>query len=150
MTRIPNTKSVVSYAYTIKANGIPVGTLQGFSPTSNRLLDRVRQIMNEEDDIVEIVPGRSDFTISIDRFETYDASMMKALGNRAIETIEKMQTPFEIVEQIVGPLGQTRVISYQRCWIQNISKQVREGTITVSETVTIFPERIFVVNPGSV
>lgn len=148
MTRIPNTKTAVSYAYTIKINGTPVGTLQGFNPTSNRFLDRVREIMNEEDDIVEIVPGRSEFTISIDRFETYDSAMMKALGYPLTTTIDQIQTPFEIVEQLIGPLGQTRTISYQRCWVQSIAKTVREGTVTVSETVTIWPERIVVVQPG--
>lgn len=148
MTRIPDTKSAVSYAYTIKINGTAVGTLQGFTPTSNRLLDRVREIMNEEADIKEIVPGRSEFTITIDRLETYDTAMMKALGYGTILTIDQIQTPFEIVEQLTGPLGQTRVLSYQRCWVQNISKTIREGTITVSETVTIWPERIEIVNPG--
>jgi len=138
----------VSYAYTVKVNGTAVGTLQGFTPTSNRLLDRVREIQNEEIDIVEIVPGRSEFTITIDRLETYDTAMMKALGYGTLLTIDQIQTPFEIVEQLTGPLGQTRVLSYQRCWVQNISKTVREGTITVSETVTIWPERIEIVNPG--
>jgi hypothetical protein len=148
MTRIPDTKSAVSYAYTIKANGTAVGTLQGFTPTENRMLDRVREIQNEENDIFEIVPGRSEFSIAIDRFETYDSAMTKALGYPSFITIDKIQTPFEIVEQLIGPNGQTRVISYQRCWIQNISKTIREGTVTVSETVTIWPERIVVVNPG--
>jgi allophanate hydrolase subunit 1 len=126
----------------VKVNGTAVGTLQGFTPTSNRLLDRVREIMNEEDDIVEIVPGRSEFTITIDRLETYDTPLLKALGQDPTDTIDLLQTPFEIVEQLVGPLGQTRVISYEKCWIQNLSKTIREGTITVSETVTIWPERI--------
>jgi len=148
MTRIPNTNSVVSYAYTVKINGVAVGTLQGFNPTSNRTLERVRQIMNEEDDIFEIVPGRSEFSISIDRLETYDSAMMKVLGYGNLLTIDQIQTPFEIVEQLVGPLGQTRAISYQKCWIQNISKTVREGTTTVSETVSIWPERIVPVNAG--
>ncbi|MFA5398062.1 MAG: hypothetical protein WC346_18765 [Methanogenium sp.] len=148
MTRIPNTQSAVSYAYTIKINGVAVGTLQGFNPTSNRMLERVREIMNEEDDIFEIVPGRSEFSITIDRLETYDTAMMKALGYGTLLTIDQIQTPFEIVEELRGPLGQTRVIAYQKCWIQNISKTVREGTTTVSETVTIWPERIVPVNSG--
>ena len=80
MTRIPNTTTVASYAYTVKANGSVIGTIQGFNPSANRNLERVREILNTAEDIVEIIPGRSEFTITLDRLETYNKGMMDALG----------------------------------------------------------------------
>lgn len=146
MTRIPNTKSVVSYAYTIKVNGIPIGTLQGFNPSENRALERVREIQNELIDTVEIVPGRTDFTITIDRLETYEKDLLRALGLPKTATISQLIDSFDIVEEIQGPTAaQRRVISYNGCWINNKNKTVREGTITVTENATIWVTSINVI-----
>ena len=147
MTRIPNTNTVVSYAYTVRVAGNTVGTLQGFNPTANRQLDRVREIMNEEDDTKEIVPGRSEFSVSIDRLETYDQSMMEALGFDSFTDLSQVTDGFQIVEEIRGPVakgGRRRVIVYEGCWVQNITKTIREGTTTVNETVTIQVTKIIV------
>ena len=146
MTLIPNTNTAVSYAYTIMVGNKKIGTLQGFNPSANRQLDRVREIMNEVDDIVEIVPGRSEFTLTIEKLETYDASMMDALGYASFEDISQITDPIDIVEEIRGPVSKgspKRTIVYQRVWIQNWAKTIREGTITITETVTAWPERIF-------
>ncbi len=145
MTLIPNTNTVVSYAYTIMVGNRKIGTLQGFDPSANRMLDRIREIMNEDDDIVEIAPGRSEFTIAIDRLETYDQAMMDALGYTSFEDISQVTDPIQIVETITGPVSKgspSRTIVYQNCWIQNWSKTIREGTVTVTERVTLWPERI--------
>ena len=139
MTRIPSTKTVVSFAYTIKCNGTAIGTLQGFNPSANTTLERVREIMNEVQDTVEITKGRTDYTISIDRLETYDAGMLKALGLPSTTVLHELTEPIDIVEEITGPLGQRRAISYNKCMIQSINKTIREGTITVSENVVIWP-----------
>jgi hypothetical protein len=148
-TRIPNVKTVVSYSYTIKANGVPIGTLQGFSPSANRTLERVREIMGNDaaQDTFEIVPGRTEFTISIDRFETYDKVMMKALGYTSLEDISVVTDPILIIETVRNKAGQTRTIEYQDCWVQSWAKTIREGTITVTETVTLWPTRIVVAGP---
>ena len=142
-TRIPHTKATVSYGYTISANGVPIGTLQGFNPTQNRPLDRVREIMNEIDDIVEIVPGRTDLTIAIDRLETYDKNFFEALGYATYEDLSQITTPILIMEEIRNPVtGAGRKIQYQDCWFTSWGKTIREGTITVTETVSVFPTRI--------
>ena len=142
-TRIPHTKATVSYGYTISANGVPIGTLQGFNPTQNRPLDRVREIMNEIDDIVEIVPGRTDLTIAIDRLETYDKNFFEAMGYATYEDLSQITTPILIMEEIRNPVtGAGRKIQYQDCWFTSWGKTIREGTITVTETVSVFPTRI--------
>ena len=146
MTRIPNTKSVVSYSYTVKVNGKAIGTLQGFNPSANTNLERVREIMNEVQDTVEITKGRTDYTISIDRLETYDESMLQALGLPKFTTLHELTDTIDIIEEIQGPTSsQRRVISYNKCRIQSINKTIREGTITVSESVTIWPTSVTVI-----
>lgn len=145
MTRIPSTTTVASYAYTVKANGKVIGTVQGFTPSANRNLERVREILNEVNDIVEIVPGRTEFQITLDRLEIYTESMVEALGFGDFEDISTITDPIQIVEELRGPasLGNpSRIIVYERCWIQNWTKTIREGTITVVENVTLWVERI--------
>ncbi len=146
-TIIPNTQSTVSYAYTIKANGVEIGTLQGFNPTANRALERVREILNTLEDTFEIVPGRSEFSISIDRIETYNKNVIASLGfNIFGESIAQIRDPITIVEQLTGPNGESRQIVYDRCWIKSWSKTVTAGEITVKENVTMDVERIFMSN----
>ena len=146
-TQIPNTQSVVSYAYTIKANGAEIGTLQGFNPSANRPVERVREIRNTIEDTFEIVPGRSDFKITIDRIETYNKNVIAALGYDIFgESIAQIRDPITIVEQITGPNGESRQIVYDRCWLTGWSKSVAEGQITVKENCTIEVERIFMSN----
>ncbi len=141
MTRVPKSKSVVSYAYSVYANGIVIGNLQSFNPSQNRMLDRVREIMDEEADIVEIVPGRGEIVLTVDRLELYDKPMMKALGYDA--DISKIVDPIQIRETITDPsTNKTRVVTYVDCWIQNQSKTIREGSITVTETATLWPTKI--------
>lgn len=141
-TRIPNTRSVVSYAYTVKANGVVIGTLQNFSTTANRRLERVRELMNEEIDTFEIVPGRTDFTITLGRLETYDKQMMKALGYTTFEDLSKITDPITIVEEMRSNVGKVRKIEYQNCWVSSWSKTIAEGTVTVTENVSLDVERI--------
>ena len=146
-TIIPNTQSVVSYSYQIKASGIVVGTLQGFNPTANRALERVREIANEISDTFEIVPGRSEFSITIDRIETYNKNVIAALGfNIFGESIAQIRDPITIVEQITGPNGESRQIVYDRCWLKTWSKNVQVGDITVKENCALDCERIFMSN----
>jgi len=122
------------------AGGKVIGTLQGFNPTSNRAVERVREIMNEVVDTVEIVPGRTEFSIQLDRLETYEETLMDALGLRDFDDLSQITDGIQIVEEIRGPAsrgGVIRKIAYNGCWIQSTAKTVREGTITVNETVTL-------------
>lgn len=146
MTRIPNTKTVVSYAYTIRAGGKTIGTIQGFNPSYNRTLERVREIQNSIDDTVEIVPGRTEITLTIDRFETYDETTLSKFGAKSsgidANDISEVTDPFTITEIIQDSLGNVRTVDYVDCWIQTYGKTIREGTINVAENVTIFPTRV--------
>jgi len=144
-TQIPFRNTVVSYAYTIKNDaGEPIGTLQGFNPSANRTLERVRELRRTGDnrDTFEIVPGRTEFTITVDRIETYADDLLSALGISDLEHITNATRSLQITEEVIGPNGETRVIHYQNCWVQSWSKSIREGTVTVTENATLWPESI--------
>jgi hypothetical protein len=150
MTQIPNTNTAVSYAYTIKANGVPIGTLQGFTPSQNRTLERVREIMNEITDIVEIIPGRGEISLTIDRFETYSQSLFTALGYTTFpEDLSSITFPIQIIEVLTGPVSAgspRRQITYQDCWIQSLGKSIKEGTLTVNSNATLWVTKIIATN----
>lgn len=142
MARVPITDTVASYAYLVKARGVPVGTLQGFDPSANRELQRIREIKHLAagliPDTLEIVPGRTENTINIEKLETYAQNMMEAFGFDTFETPEWQATPFDIVEELRDGNGRLiRVNHYEGCWIQTLGKSIREGTITVTETMTV-------------
>ena len=138
-TQIPNRKTVVSYSYTIQVGGKTVGTLQGFSPTMNRPLERIRELRADmgDQDTFELVPGRTEISATIDRLETYDSNLMTTLGVTGVTGITNATNSFDIVEIVADTLGNERVIFYQDCWVESWSKQVREGTVTVTENATI-------------
>jgi hypothetical protein len=146
-TLIPNTNTVVSYAYTISSTaGGVLGTLQGFNPSGNRQLERIRGIeFAPLQDTIEIVPGRTDFQMTADRFETYDKSMLEALGFETFEDLTQITDPIDITETLTNPQGNTRTIHYVGVWVNNWSKTIREGTITVTENVTMWATSIRII-----
>jgi len=149
----PNTKTVVSYVYKITgAGGEVIGTLQGFNPSFNRTLERVRELGNVDVDMLEIVAGRGEFTITLDRLETYSENFAKALGlstanvggvgdGSAGVIPSNQKESFTIVETISN-LTNSRSIIYGECWIQSYFKTIREGTVLVTESVTIWPTSV--------
>ena len=142
-TRIPITKTTVSYAYTISVNGVLIGNIQEFNITGTRALDRVREIQNELSDTVEIVPGRTDYTITIGRLETYAQGLIQALGYDASADLSQLTTPVLIQEEIKDPVtGGGRKIQYIDCWTNMWTKPLTEGTITVRENITMYPTRV--------
>jgi len=156
MTRIPDTKTVVSYAYTVKIGATIVGTLQGFSVNESRLLDRVREINagsvvgGNTEDVFEILPGRGEITLTIDKFELFD--LTKNIGTMIGQSASQPQltdltNSFQIDEVLSKSNAPAfRTISYMGCWVQGKTKAVREGTITVAENVTVWPTHIIITN----
>ena len=143
MARIPNTDTTVSYSYALSANGKTIGTLQGFTPTNNRNLERVREINGTTTtaDIKEVVFGRGEITLRIDRFETYNTSVLEALGLTIVD-LSQITDPITITETMEDGQGNVTTIQYLDCAIQSCSKTVREGTITVGEAVDLWPTQI--------
>jgi len=144
---VPNTKTVVSYSYSITVGGTQIGTLQGFNPSSTRTLERIREINYSgpgSSDTYEIVPGRSEFKITLDRIEIYKKSLMEALGIDALEDLTQIQNSIDITESRTDFTGKTRSIKYMGCWIGSWGKNITEGTLTVKENVTMEVERISV------
>jgi len=130
------TSSVVYYAYDVKIDGKNVGTLQNFSPTSNRALERIREIAHSAVDTIEITPGRTDSSITIEKLELYNKSLIEALGYDP-SGVADLESSFDIIEVMHRPDGTKRTIIYDRCWVETYGKTVNLTTISVTENVTV-------------
>ena len=141
----PSTQTAVYYSYDVLVNWQKVGILQKFSASSNRTLERIREIANSSTDTVEIIPGRTERTIDIDRFETYSKNLIMALGYEPAD-IGDLNAPITIVEVMHKPDGGKRQIIYQDCWPQSWSKSITVGTTTITENVKLEVTNITVKN----
>ncbi len=142
----PGSRSAVFYSYDVLMGGKKVGTLQRFNPSSERDLQRVRQIAASATDTVEIVPGRTDRQITIDRFETYPNALIQAMGY-VFQDIGEITVPINIVEKLFKPgvaKTEQRTITYANCWPKSWSKTVQEGTVLITESMTVWVTAIIV------
>ena len=136
-------KSAVFYSYEVKVNGQKVGTLQSFSPSSTRDLERIREIAYSDIDTLEIVPGRTEHQLQIDKIELYTKSLIEALGYEPV-SISDLSHSLTIVETMHRPDGTKRKMSYDRCWINSWNKQINANNVTITESVTLWPTGVTV------
>ena len=135
--------SVVHYAYEFRVNGRKVGTVQNFNPSSTRALERIREIAYSNVDTIEIVPGRTDHQLQVERIETHVASMIDALGYEPLN-IADLNGSIQIIEVLHRPDGTRRRIVYDRCWVNTHSKTINVGTVNVTESATLWPTTIII------
>lgn len=136
MPLIPNTRSAVFYSYTVKANGKQIGTLQRFNPTSTRQVQRLRGIQNNAGKVIEIVPGTTDDSITMDKVKLHRESMLGAFGY-TVKSIQDINDTIDIEEIEHHPDGTTTTMTYAGCWISQYSKNTTEGTVLVVESMTV-------------
>lgn len=139
-----NGQSTVHYQYSISINGKKVGTIQRFNPSSERDLVRIRQIMDDEQDTVEIAMGRTATQVTVERFETNAAALMDAIGMETFDDISDITYPIDITEtmNVPGILGKKRVLQYMGCVPKSWSKSISVDTITVTESITFWITRV--------
>jgi hypothetical protein len=136
--------TTVFYQYVVMIGGTPVGTIQRFNPSTERNLERVREIMgsNPDRDVVEIAFGRSDTQLTVERLELNKSAMMDILApGEDFVDISQIVEPITIVEKKITPDGE-RVIEYQDCVAKSWSKTISVDTITVTESVTLWCTRV--------
>lgn len=140
---LPKTQTVSTFSYDVLANGKKIGNLQSFAPSSTRTLVRVRQIASSyAGETVEIVPGVTDHQITISVLELYRQKVLEALGYSNFASIEDLKDPIDIQEKITKPSGDTVIVNYQDCVVQNHSKSIAVGNAVVTDNVTIYVTRI--------
>lgn len=141
-----NNVTTVHYQYIVKMGDKSVGTIQRFNPTSERTLQRIREIMGDvHGDTVEIAKGRTDSQITVERFEVNKESLMDILApGEELVDIGQITKPITIVEIMTGTNipGGRRVIEYQDCEPKSWSKTISVDTVVVSESVTFWVTRI--------
>ncbi len=134
---IPNTQTRVFYSYTIRMNGHPIGTIQEFSPSARKTLERVREISAERGTrVIEIVPGVVDFSITVSRLVLYKSKLFDALGFE-VGSLEDLNTPFEIEETCQFPDGRKETFLYHECQFESIDYTISLRETIVTERATI-------------
>jgi len=159
MARLPLTNSEVWYAYDITIDNIPVGTLRSFNPTQTRTVDVVREIATNGGQIVEIVPGVTDYTIRLEKVRLYNKVLFDYFGI-VTKDLQNQIRPVDIKEAIhhpqtnlfnnavTGPPGKAdgnagiSYTTYENCWLTDWGKTISTGAITNVETMTARPTRI--------
>jgi len=137
----PNTKTEVYYSYEIKANGVKIGTLQRFNPSQTRTADRLREIANNGGAIIEIVPGITDFEITIAKSKIYTEAATDAFGYD-VKTLQDIVDPIDIVEKSYHPDGTVKTYTWKDCWITRYGKTVAVGTTINAEDITLWPTEV--------
>lgn len=142
MPLLPNTLAAPWYAFTISVNGIAIGMLQGFNPSQDREVERVRQIMYESGPAaLEVVPGATNVSVECERIEMYAANFMQALG-RDFVSIDDLVDPFDILEEKHTPNGGIARVQYVSCLIQRYGRRIVNSGTFVLESVTMQVARV--------
>jgi hypothetical protein len=141
MANIPNTAAQVFYTYEIRVNGKKVGMIEEFRPSTNRGHERLREIANNGGKIVEIVPGVSDYEITLSHIHLHRSSFLQALGYDIVD-LQDIKDPIEIVEIAHAPDGTTDKVVYGKCWVQRADKTVSTKSTHIVESATVWPTEI--------
>jgi hypothetical protein len=137
---LPTTETRVFYSYEIKIKNNVVGTLQEFSPSARKTVERVREISYKQGtQVMEIVPGVVDFSVTVSKLMLYKDKLTEVLGGKGIFSIEDIAEPFDIYEYCHKPGGETETIVYHGCQIESYdyTVSVRETLITERATIQV-------------
>ena len=135
-------QTVVYYQYKVLIDGQYVGTLQRFNPSTERDLERIREIGNPDEDTTEIAKGRSATQIVVERLELNKKALMQLLGSDDFVDIAEITESVDIVELITYPGGQKRQIEYLKCVPKSQTKTISVDTITVTESITFWVTKV--------
>lgn len=128
---------LTNYTYNISANGISVGTLQSFSPSNTRAVERLREIRGDAtsgiQDVLGVYPGGDDPTFRATRVQLYTQNLLQAFGLGSIKSLNEITTPIDVEEIATSSDGQTETVIYSKCLPTSLSKTVTVGTVLVTE-----------------
>jgi len=129
---VPNTQHSVFYAYSIHINGVEIGSLESFAPSSNRQgVEKIREVLfSRGPEIKEIVWGGTDTTVTCNRVEYYEKSFLEAFG-ASLHTLEDFTFPVNITEIMQLPPergGGQRVLTFVDAVATSWSKTTDTGT----------------------
>jgi len=118
-------------------NGQSVGTLQEFSPSSRKTVERVREISVQQGTrVIEIVPGVVDFSVTVSKIMLYKKRLFEALGFE-VGSLEDLNVPFTIEEECSFPDGRKETIIYNGCQFESVDYTISLRETLVTERATI-------------
>lgn len=137
-------KTELQYFYTlgVQVEGqqvvIGVGALQSFSPSETRPITRLGQVGSDE--YYELVPGRAENSMTISRLVLLAENIFEAFGwpmGGAVDSLRNQRVPMTITEYRYNPDGTWKTRTYLDCWISDYGKTIDQGTVEISEDVTV-------------
>ena len=134
---IPNTQTRVFYSYSIMVNGREIGSIQRFSASNRKTVERVREISAAQGTRVkEVVPGIVDVEVTLERLKIYKNDLLTALG-ATVNSLEDFILAFDLSEQCTHPDGSTDTIVYHGGQLANLdhAENLRETLIMDRATV---------------
>lgn len=141
MSYVPNTRVRTSHALTIKANGVVVGLINGWTQAQSRTITPIYEVSEDDSgNPVENAPGNvTGLTIAVGRFDSYKRRMEEAFGTPDLIMLTRQSQPFEVMEVWASPHAQEdeRYI-YQKCWFSNLGRTLRSDDnriVNVSATL---------------
>ncbi|MFA5132671.1 MAG: hypothetical protein WC444_05115 [Candidatus Paceibacterota bacterium] len=135
---VPETSKVVSYAYSITVNGAAIGSFENFSSRSQRVVERVREILfSRGPETVELLWGGTDTSIDLRYVEMYEKSCFEAIGY-PVYALEDMNFPVTIIEVMKLPdsIGGIRQIEYIDAVCESWGKELEAGAPKVVSSMT--------------
>lgn len=134
---LPNVQSRVFYSYMILINNKEVGTLQEFSPSARKTVERVREISyTQKTKVIEIVPGIVDFSVTVSKIMLFKEDLFKALGY-VVDSIEDLRDPFEILEECMKPDGNKEQTIYHGCQFESYDYSISTRETIITERASI-------------
>lgn len=120
----PETLVRTSHSLTIKANGVTIGLLQGWSPQQSRQITPIYEINQESSGLpLENVPGNvQNLTISVQRYDLWTKRMEEAFGTRDLTMLSNQNSGFSVQEFWTYPSGQQEVWEYTGCWFESLGR----------------------------
>ena len=143
MTVLPtNLKAAVWWAYDILMNQTPVGSLQNFSPTQAKTIERVRQIFFSDNTngggprVIDMVPGITDISATVERIRMFESNLLQAMDLDEF-SLEDINDPFTILESLHRPSGGDIETSYSLCLFSEFGHAIQIGTSYIMERATV-------------
>lgn len=127
---------------------IQVGTINNLSPSQTRTNKPIGGV-GIGDRRIEIVPGLSNYTLTLEKVALWDKALSQIFGYPAdVRMLAEMQKPFDILQQHINPtpaadrpnpnVPDILITVYRKCVISSWERQQRWGDdVVIADRVTV-------------
>lgn len=143
-----NTRTALSTQIIVMVGTEPVGSIQSFSESQNRGLERIKEL--GLDGTLEITPSSAtEISLRVDRIVFDGLSITEAFA-RGFRNIQAQRKGFDIVviDNYTGDGDNSVITTYSGCWLQSVEKTYNADNFIITENVSIEVEAISTLRGG--